>query len=203
MKTLSIHHSHAHQLSETVEIHFEGASLPSLTQWTVRSRENGSPPVEITALASPNGKRGRRIHWNLPLMALSLALLRLESRRNEKAVLLDGVSGSSAGMLAECFTNQTAAYQQIPVLLNSDSNARTDGQTPLNRWFELTSTPHQPDHLVVLVGKKPPTEVIVYLDGTRLPASGLEHLAARLEWMTEERDWLGAIVGHPHHEAAA
>lgn len=194
MKTYSIHQTASSPVFETVEIHFEGASLPTLTRWTLRNWGTDSQLVETTALPSNKGGSGRQFHWNLPLMALSLALLRLECLRGSKTALLDRGRGTAAEILAQCFRDKGAATRLRAVL------ASPDDPTLLERWFEVRGGLDAP---VVCAGRMPPDQVIVCLDGKRLTTAELTQLAAKIEWMTEERDWLGSVVGRRRLAAVA
>ena len=194
MKTYSIKQTASPAGFETVEIHFEGASLPTLTRWTLRTRGNDSQSIETTALPSTKGGSGRQFHWNLPLMALSLALLRLECSRGSKTALLDRGRGTAAEILAQCFRDKVAAARLRSVLTSPDD------PTLLDRWFEVRSSLDAP---VVCAGRMPPDQVIVSLDGKRLTTAELTTLSAKIEWMTEERDWLGSVVGRRRLAAVA
>ena len=194
MKTYSIDQTSSSTAIETVEIHFEGASLPTLTRWTLRSRRTSSESTETTTLPSTGGGSARRLHWNLPLMALSLALLRLESTRGRPSALLSGGRGTAAKILAQCFGNKGEAARLRSVLTSPDD------PTLLERWFEVRRGGDAP---IIWTGRMPPNEVIVILDGIRLTTDELHALSAKIEWMTEERDWLGSVVGRKRLAAVA
>ena len=180
---------------EAVEIHFAGGSLPSLNRWTIRY---GAAEAEITALPSAKGGSGRRFHWNLPLMALCLALLRLETNRGHRSVLLTGGRGSAAEVLAECLSNKTALHRLRAVLPCSQESGTPDVE--FYRWLSMR---RGPDGTAIYAGERPPRKVLVHLDGIRLSADELDGLASKLEWMTEERDWLGSVVGRTRLAAVA
>lgn len=188
---------------ETVEIHFEGESLPVLTRWRINWEKGGKFGDELMARPRSEAGLGQRFHWNLPLMALCFGLLRLETTRGGETVLLRGGPGSAAGVLAECCTHRGAAERLRPVLVHPHVDGAADPQSRLNRWFKVLHASANPSKQVIFAGPQPPGQVIVWLDGQRVESDDFPLLETKLEWMTEERDWLGSVVGRPNRAAVA
>jgi hypothetical protein len=188
---------------ETVEIHFEGGSLPVLTRWSMRWYQQEGTLDEITALSCDSAGNGRRFHWNLPLMSICLALLRLEGERGGKSVLLRGPRGSAASTLAEICSNACSAGRLHAVLALPGHADTRDAHARLNRWFRVAGGPAHAGRMVeIWRGPRPPEHIVVTMDGEALGRDEFSMLESRLEWLSEERDWLGAVTSRSPYAAA-
>lgn len=182
---------------ETVELHFEGASLPVLTRWCMHWRPQGGHRDVITAVLRGSAGHGPCFHWNLPLMSLCLGLLRLEARCQEPGeALFYGQRGSAASVLADLCAAANSAGRLQPVLAHPGREDARHVHERLNRWFRVTQGPSQRSRSTVIwPGRFPPDHVRVSVDGDWLAPEDFSSLESRLVWMSEERDWLGSVIG--------
>lgn|GEM_PF-3266003 len=175
--------------SEVVCLHFDQEALPQLVCWELCWYQHQEQIVRQEA------RQGRGFHWNLSMVSLCLALVRLELLRGQPAPLLRGARGTAVGRLAHSLFKESEVAEFHLLLGRPETGTAADTTLRLHRWFNVVNGTFRQDRpALVYAGSEPPCRVVVRVGSKSLNFEGMRLLESKLAWMAEERDWLGSVM---------